>query len=457
MTAKLFDMARTFVIGVPGTGPITVGTAVPDYQTFAAAGAQDGDTLTYRIADGNAWEVGTGTYVAAGPTITRGPLFSSAPGNVAIQCTGLAQIFSTALASSFGAGGGSGTVDVVKDPLTTVTNPSVIYFTSGATVTNLCCGAAGVAVTGGGTGPQGPQGPQGVQGVQGAVGAQGTIGPQGAVGAQGSTGAQGAQGSNTLTFYGGGGTITNAATLGVIGGTISSGGAGVALLTVSGGGGGGSYVGDIGIDVTSGSPGTIKNTGTIAQPAATSGNGIGIKFESGVPGAGGIRSGGVYMYTANVTAAGTGTPIGSGPAQFYTGNVYVTDPTGSGNAGQTGFFAGNAGNSTIAAHGALAAQSGGSLRGGTQAGGGAVNFSGGAAYSAPTANYGGGVGFYGGNALGGETAVGGGIVLQPGAASGGSTSNINGGLYINNLGTTDPHVLNQAWLGVDNGITLSSG
>lgn len=46
-------------------------------------------------------------------------------------------------------GAGAGSVNIVTDGTTTVTNPSTIDFTSGATVTNLGGGVAGVAVTGG--------------------------------------------------------------------------------------------------------------------------------------------------------------------------------------------------------------------------------------------------------------------------------------------------------------------
>jgi hypothetical protein len=118
----LHDMCRMTVSAAPGTGIITLGIAVvPGYQTFAAGGAVDGESFSYNISDFTsqgiltAWEVGTGTYHAAGPTLARSPLFSS-NGNSAINASALAQVWITALASDFG-GGGSG-VDTTGPPVT---------------------------------------------------------------------------------------------------------------------------------------------------------------------------------------------------------------------------------------------------------------------------------------------------------------------------------------------------
>lgn len=99
--AVLADQVQMTVSGTPGTGTITLGTAVTGYQSFASAGVANGSTVSYGIADaGNTWELGRGVYTSSGTTLTRVPLFSS-NSNAAISATSLAIVSIVALAEDF--------------------------------------------------------------------------------------------------------------------------------------------------------------------------------------------------------------------------------------------------------------------------------------------------------------------------------------------------------------------
>lgn len=77
-----------------GTGTITLGSAVDGFQTFAAAGVADTDTVRYAIEDGFAWEIGTGTYTASGTTLTR-TVIESSNSDAPINLSGNALVFLT--------------------------------------------------------------------------------------------------------------------------------------------------------------------------------------------------------------------------------------------------------------------------------------------------------------------------------------------------------------------------
>lgn len=80
-----------------GTGTITLGSAETGYQSFADAGVADGDVVRYAIEDGDAWEIGSGTYTATGTTLTR-TVDESSNSDAALNLTGSAVVFITAAA-----------------------------------------------------------------------------------------------------------------------------------------------------------------------------------------------------------------------------------------------------------------------------------------------------------------------------------------------------------------------
>jgi hypothetical protein len=80
-----------------GTGTLTLGSASLGYQTFAAAGVLDGETVRYVIEEVNNWEIGVGTYTSSGTTLTRTPSESSS-GGAAITLAGAAVVYVVAAA-----------------------------------------------------------------------------------------------------------------------------------------------------------------------------------------------------------------------------------------------------------------------------------------------------------------------------------------------------------------------
>ena len=80
-----------------GTGTLTLGSAIPGYQSFASAGVLNSDVVRYAIEQDAEWEIGTGTYSSAGNTLTRTVTESSNAGSP-ISLTGNADVYVTAAA-----------------------------------------------------------------------------------------------------------------------------------------------------------------------------------------------------------------------------------------------------------------------------------------------------------------------------------------------------------------------
>ena len=85
-----------------GTGTVTLGSAVTGFQTFANAGVTNSMTVRYVIENGDAFEIGSGTYTASGTTLSRTVSESSNSNNLLVL-SGSSEVFLTATAADLDA------------------------------------------------------------------------------------------------------------------------------------------------------------------------------------------------------------------------------------------------------------------------------------------------------------------------------------------------------------------
>jgi len=93
------NRVKVAVDGTPGTGTIDLGAAVTGFQSFADGGITNGQVVSYAIEDGDAWEIGTGTYTTGTPNTLSRTVIESSDSDAALDLSSNAVVFITALAS----------------------------------------------------------------------------------------------------------------------------------------------------------------------------------------------------------------------------------------------------------------------------------------------------------------------------------------------------------------------
>lgn len=93
MTLVIADRVREYST-TTGTGAYTLDGAQAGFQSFAAVG--DGNTCEYCCTNGDDWEVGLGTYAAAGTTLARTQIYASSNSDAEVSWgSGTRDIFLT--------------------------------------------------------------------------------------------------------------------------------------------------------------------------------------------------------------------------------------------------------------------------------------------------------------------------------------------------------------------------
>ena len=132
-----------------GTGTITLGSALPGFQSFADGGILDGNVVFYVIEDGINWEVGSGTYTTSGTTMSR-TVAESSNSDAPLNLTGAAQVYITPTLATFNELPRTNTVNTftAAQTITDIANPLVpsLSVNAGSNITGTAI--TGVQITG---------------------------------------------------------------------------------------------------------------------------------------------------------------------------------------------------------------------------------------------------------------------------------------------------------------------
>lgn len=120
--ADLFDRVKV-ATATTGTSDLAIGAASTGFQTFADAGAVDGDVCRYILTEGSNWEIGEGALSSSGTVLARTTILASTNSDAKISLAGSsgatiisaltkADIDGKAEALSYSAATAAGTVDL---------------------------------------------------------------------------------------------------------------------------------------------------------------------------------------------------------------------------------------------------------------------------------------------------------------------------------------------------------
>lgn len=169
---KLVNRAK-MATTTTGTGPITLGSVPDGFQSFAAAGVLDGESVRYVLVEGNAWEIGVGVCTNSGTTMSRTPSESSNAGS-ALNLAGSAEVFIAATAADVD---GQIEATVVFSDTAPVAPANGDLWVDSTEMVLYCFYSDGDSAQWVGlSGAVGPQGEQGIQGIQGLQGPAGPVG-----------------------------------------------------------------------------------------------------------------------------------------------------------------------------------------------------------------------------------------------------------------------------------------